>query len=263
MKTKKAVRRGGPNNTTDKILSRLSGVRKSGSGWLARCPAHEDRNASLSLKITPEGRLLAHCFAGCTFEEIRLALGLSGEHFFPSSRTTETGGPTPEQIEAQKKAARLWQGAKPAREDHPYLSKKQIAPHHSRQIDDSLMIPLQDSSGQLRNLQFISPDGTKRFLRGGRNKGLFTVLGEPSETGRVFIAEGFATAATIHELTGKPCFVAFSASNLPAVAQVVRRSFPEAEIVLAADSDPAGVRFSKQAAREVGGLIAYAGKGVR
>ncbi|MHB8368811.1 MAG: toprim domain-containing protein [Leptospirales bacterium] len=259
MNTKKAAPPDGPSNTTEDILSRLQGVRKSGQGWTARCPAHEDRNQSLSLRITETGRLLAHCFAGCSFDEIREALGLTGERFSPSHRTIEEG-PTPEQVEAQAKAVRIWKGAKPAREDHPYIVRKKILPHQARQFKEILLIPLQDSSGTLWNLQFIHTDGAKRFLRGGMTKGLFTLIGEPSEAGRLYLAEGFATAATVHELTGRPVFVAFSASNLPAVAQVVRRAFPGAEIVLAADADPAGERYSEEAARSIDGLICYAGR---
>jgi len=259
MDAKKAARQDGQNNTLEGILSQLQGVRKSGQGWIARCPAHDDRNASLSLKITEEGRLLAHCFSGCSFQEIREALGLVGERFAPSPLQEETG-PTPEQLEAQAKAVRLWTGARPANPSHPYIVRKKILPHHARQIGTSLVVPLQDSTGDLWNLQFIHPDGTKRFLKGGVTKGLFTVMGEPSEGGRIYITEGFATAATVHELTGRPCFVAFTASNFPSVAQLVRKAFPGAEIVLAADDDPAGERYSEQAAREIGGLIAYAGR---
>ncbi len=247
-------------NHITEILESLH-ARRSGSGWIARCPAHDDKAPSLSLKITETGRLLAYCHAGCTFDEIRQALGLAGERFTSSNNSNNSGSnPTPEQIEAQGKALRIWKNSKPARMDHPYLLRKKIQPHQLRQITDSLIIPLQDSSGDLWNLQFVHTDGTKRFLRGGRTKSLFTVLGEPSSEGRIYIAEGFATGATIHELTGKPVFVAFSASNLPAVALTVRQAFPKAEIVLAADSDEAGERYSEAAAREINGLVAYAGR---
>lgn len=168
--------------------------------------------------------------------------------------------PTPAQLEAQAKAVRIWQNSKPANPGHPYLVRKKIQPHHARQIGNSLMVPLQDAGGDLWNIQFIHPDGTKRFLRGGKTKDLFSMIGEPSDNGRLFISEGVATGATISELTGRPCFVAFSASNLPAVAQVVRKAFPEAQVVLCADADPVGEKYSEQAAREVGGLIAYAGR---
>ena len=248
------------SNDITAVLESLH-ARRSGQGWVLRCPAHEDRNASLSITITPEGRLLAHCFAGCSFDEIRRGLGLTGERFEASPRKIETG-PTPEQLEAQKKALRIWKGAKPANPLHPYLLRKKIQAHHARQIGTSIIVPMQDSSGYLWNLQFIHEAGAKRFLRGGVTKSLFTVIGEPSNAGRIYIAEGFATAATIHTLTGRACFVAFSASNLPSVALTIRRAFPESEIVLCADGDEAGKRYSEAAARSIDGLVAYAGGAV-
>jgi putative DNA primase/helicase len=60
----------------DDVLSRLEGVRRSGDGWVARCPCHDDREPSLSIGEGDDGRLLLKCFAGCSFEELRGALGL-------------------------------------------------------------------------------------------------------------------------------------------------------------------------------------------
>jgi hypothetical protein len=57
------------------VLSRLDAVRRSGPGWVARCPAHEDREPSLSIGIGREGNVLLHCFAGCAFVDIIAALG--------------------------------------------------------------------------------------------------------------------------------------------------------------------------------------------
>lgn len=58
------------------VLGRLDGVRRCGDGWLARCPAHEDRDPSLSLREAADGRVLLHCHAGCSFEAILAALGM-------------------------------------------------------------------------------------------------------------------------------------------------------------------------------------------
>ena len=65
-------------------LERVTGYRpvKSGDGYKARCPCHEDRNPSLSVKMN--GRLLLHCFAGCSYDRIVAALGLTPE--LPSNR---------------------------------------------------------------------------------------------------------------------------------------------------------------------------------
>jgi hypothetical protein len=66
----------------DVFLARLSGVRRSGTGWIARCPAHKDRSPSLSVGEGRGGRVLVHCFAGCTAEAICAAIGISVSELF-------------------------------------------------------------------------------------------------------------------------------------------------------------------------------------
>ncbi|HVK05847.1 MAG TPA: hypothetical protein VM490_20415, partial [Armatimonadaceae bacterium] len=67
----------------DRVLARLSDARRQGAngdggrGWLARCPAHEDREPSLSVSSGNDGRVLLKCFAGCRPEAITAALGLT------------------------------------------------------------------------------------------------------------------------------------------------------------------------------------------
>jgi putative DNA primase/helicase len=63
--------------TVEALLARLDRVRRSGDGWMARCPAHEDTTPSLSLAVGESGRPLVHCFAGCTPDAILRALGLT------------------------------------------------------------------------------------------------------------------------------------------------------------------------------------------
>jgi hypothetical protein len=65
------------------VIERLKKVRKSGSGWTALCPAHEDRDASLSLGEGADGRVLVTCHAGCSFEDIAGAIGMAAADFFP------------------------------------------------------------------------------------------------------------------------------------------------------------------------------------
>jgi len=64
--------------TVDDILPRLLGVRRTRSGWVARCPAHDDQHQSLSIGIGATGKVLLKCHAGCSFQEILGALGISG-----------------------------------------------------------------------------------------------------------------------------------------------------------------------------------------
>lgn len=66
------------------VLRRLEGVKRSGGGYSARCPAHEDKNASLSVKQGDNGGIVLHCHAGCTPEQVVGALGLSMKDLFPN-----------------------------------------------------------------------------------------------------------------------------------------------------------------------------------
>src|ERR1700730_1080662 len=59
------------------FIGRLSNVRKSGKGWTARCPAHEDKKNSLSINQGNDGRILLKCFAGCDVNDVCAALNLT------------------------------------------------------------------------------------------------------------------------------------------------------------------------------------------
>lgn len=67
----------GKNPALSRVLDRLSDVKRTGQGWMARCPAHRDERASLSIGVNSNGDVLLHCFAGCSVESIVDALGLS------------------------------------------------------------------------------------------------------------------------------------------------------------------------------------------
>ena len=70
----------------DLVLSRLEGVRKSSvKQFTARCPAHKDKHPSLSVSEGRDGRVLLHCFAGCTFDDIIAALGLRPRDLMPEA----------------------------------------------------------------------------------------------------------------------------------------------------------------------------------
>jgi hypothetical protein len=68
----------------DTLLSRLIKVKRTGNGrYLACCPAHLDKNPSLTVRETDDGRILVHCFAGCSVEEVLHAVGLEFDSLFP------------------------------------------------------------------------------------------------------------------------------------------------------------------------------------
>ena len=74
--------------TAEEFLERLEGVKRSGEGWMAKCPAHEDRSASLAVANGRNGGTILHCFAGCTPYEITGAVGVQMADLFPPKVTT-------------------------------------------------------------------------------------------------------------------------------------------------------------------------------
>ncbi|MHB8949182.1 MAG: toprim domain-containing protein [Rhodoferax sp.] len=163
------------------------------------------------------------------------------------------------QAAARDKAQRLWGRAKPATNAHPYLQRKQINAYGIKQLRDMLLIPARDVSGALQTLQFISADGSKRFLTGGRVNGCYCAIGKPIDS--LLIAEGYATAATLFEATGQAVAACFSCGNMEAVARALRCKFPRLKLILCADNDAhtpgnPGLTKAREAARAIGGFLA-------
>ena len=70
--------------TVDTLISRLDKVRRTGRGtWIACCPAHADKSPSLTIRETDDGKVLLHCFTGCSALEIIDAVGLEMSDLFP------------------------------------------------------------------------------------------------------------------------------------------------------------------------------------
>ena len=160
---------------------------------------------------------------------------------------------------ARHRAAKLWATARPATNAHPYLQRKAIHAYGIRQLRDMLLVPARDVHGELHTLQFISADGSKRYLTGGRIAGCYFAIGKPRD--RLLLAEGLATGSTLHQATGDAVAVCFSCGNLLQVAKALRSKFPRICLVLCADNDQdtagnPGVTYAKAAAMAVGGFLA-------
>ena len=150
----------------------------------------------------------------------------------------------------------IWINAGAASSDHPYLARKGVQPHGARVTGDGrLIVPLYDADGQLSSLQYISADGDKKYHQGGATGSCFWSIGVPAQGDQVYLAEGFATAATIHEITGKAVFVAYSASNLLHVTGILRDQFDQVVIVADNDKSGVGLNYAEQAAAKYGARI--------
>jgi hypothetical protein len=66
------------------VLDLLEGVKAQPGSWSARCPAHEDRHNSLSVREAEDGKVLVHCFAGCSPENVVASVGLEMRDLFPA-----------------------------------------------------------------------------------------------------------------------------------------------------------------------------------
>ncbi|MAT50301.1 MAG: hypothetical protein CMK32_03845, partial [Porticoccaceae bacterium] len=157
-------------------------------------------------------------------------------------------------VDAFFTAHRQYQGADP--EQVPY-SFRYIKP-------GTLAVPFRDIDRKLWSVQLIFPSGTKSFFRGSRKQATFHLLGTAPRASKrrktVWMAEGYATAATVHELTQCPTVMAIDAGNLLPVAKAVRKLWPAVDIAFAADNDAdkpgnPGVTAATAAAQAVGGYV--------
>lgn len=137
---------------------------------------------------------------------------------------------------AAEYANRLWRDARRAAPDHPYLIAKGVRPHSLRQSGDLLLVPLY-LNGELVNLQRIGPDGVKRFLYGGIIKGAYSPLGVITAGEKLYLCEGWATGATLHEETGAAVACAMNAGNLLEAGRRLQRLHPDAVLIVAGDDD--------------------------
>jgi hypothetical protein len=120
------------------------------------------------------------------------------------------------------------------------------------------VVPLYSKEGKLSSLQYIAHDGVKMYHSGAQSGGNFWMLGTMDEPGPLYVAEGFATAATIHEVTKRPCVIAYSANNLPPVVGTLRELYGDAQdVVIVADNDKSGtgINHANQASAKHGARV--------
>ncbi len=151
--------------------------------------------------------------------------------------------PSPEEkYQAGRDAARrMLDESVPCPPDFPYLVKKGVKPHEGVKFHaptGNMLVPLVDEHGALWSVQRISADGTKKINDGGRLSG--NAFFFPGDTATVYLAEGYATAATVNELTGATTVMGISSGNMPAVAAFLARKLPAATLIVAGDNDDAG-----------------------
>lgn len=257
-----------------RAIAHALGGQVSGREVLCPTPGHSSRDRGTAIRLAPgapDGLLVAS-FNGGQAEALAVKDALRAAGILPAfdgTRRELTAAEKlaikralaereQEKLQAQAGAAqiarkRLTQ-AVPADAGHLYLFRKRIAPERLWQAGDRLLVPVTDQTGTVWNIQTIAPDGDKRFLKGGRTKGVFWFSGKAND--RLVIGEGMATVAAIRRATGLPVIAALSAHNLPTVAALVRAKCPDLHITIAADDDAAGMKAAREAAETTGASLA-------
>ena len=155
-----------------------------------------------------------------------------------------------ERAEAAKKATAkiedTWNRAKPC-PNHPYLEGKGIrnvkvlrSLIDPQTRETMLLIPMRNARKELRNIQRIWPDGTrKQMWQPAGSVGLYDTIGAKrfQEAKTLYVCEGWATGWSVHLATDCAVIVAFFDGGLRVVGKAIQKKFPEAEIIIAADND--------------------------
>ncbi|ESL74431.1 hypothetical protein L423_03843, partial [Enterobacter roggenkampii] len=163
--------------------------------------------------------------------------------------------------------ARLYAGMRQSvtRGESEYLQSKGLTGFkYPLMPDGSLLLELVDESGAVAAAQTITPHGEKRLLTGSAKRGAYHAVNAPEQPQSVLIAEGLATALSVHLMRPEALTVAaIDAGNLLPVAEVMCRMYPAAQIVIAADNDHqqdeqanTGKDAAEKAALSVAGWVA-------
>lgn len=172
--------------------------------------------------------------------------------------------------ETSKKANEIWPGLEISI-DSVYYKNKQISdPHGTRMKDGIIHVPVCDADGKIWGLQKIYADGKKFFLTGTKKRGNFHVLrkGAGINNGEnIYVCEGFATGASIHQATNQTVVVAFDSGNLEPVCDALRAKYDQSPLIICGDDDvftkrPDGTPFNAGRDKATSAAQKYLGEAI-
>jgi len=149
---------------------------------------------------------------------------------------------------AAHQAAEIWESAQVASDDHPYLARKHVPNIAGLRVapDGRLIAPCY-YNGEISGLQYIDVDGGKLWMKGSKSGGAWWHIGDLESASTIYMAEGVATAISIHQASGCPVIIAFSANNLPQISNTYQPKLNQ-KIIIIADNDESGTgeRYAKE-----------------
>ncbi|MBJ2032589.1 DUF5710 domain-containing protein [Escherichia coli] len=169
-----------------------------------------------------------------------------------------------QQYNKQAGYARSYLNGLPQATAHEYLTRKGIraAPGVRLNNKNELVIPFSNGRGEIRLYQRIPVTGGKdaRILKGSEKSGNWFAFGTPENGRPLLFAEGYATAASLHEATGHPVLMTIDADNMINVAKNARKIWTDSPFVFCADNDHQrkinkGVSSAKKAAASTHGEV--------
>lgn len=148
--------------------------------------------------------------------------------------------------DAADEALAFWRTCKPINEVHPYLEAKGVKAYGTRQGSGSrfglgdvpcVIVPIADSEGKPLSLQAIRADGERRFWPNSTHEGGHFLVGVDDGASPIIFAEGYSTAATLHEATGLPVVVTLNTSNMAHVGRWASHKYAGRDMIVAGDDD--------------------------
>lgn len=237
------------------VVGKVVALRPRGAEMIGLCPFHAEKTPSFHV-VPAKG--FAHCF-GCgwhgdaldfvaavqgldTKDAIAALTGGVSYSLTPAEKAERTKAMKARE-DAQAKARQMatdaarakWEAAQPANDLHPYLVRKGVPAHGCRIDGDNLLLPIYGSDGEIQSVQTIAPDGDKKFAKGAPTKAGRDYIGV--HLGRTIIAEGYATAASIHAAMPDQVCIAYSKSNMHVIAHELAAA--GVSIMLASDTNAA------------------------
>lgn len=224
-----------PSEPVARLLAKLDGIRRNGTGWMARCPAHEDRQASLSVTAGDDGRALLYCHAGCNVEAVTGAAGIATADLFEPrdvsvTRTTSRRREVPPDAPPTLYAIRGADG-------------------------EPVAVHVRTDTPEGKRMAWRLPDGTSG-LNGTASKDLPLFGSEHlpkwDTTRPVIVAEGEKAAVALLEAGFRAVGTVTGAATAPSVA--VLQSLRGHHVALWPDNDDAGRKHMHKLAERLAGI---------
>jgi hypothetical protein len=224
-----------------RVLERLDGVKRAGSGYIARCPAHDDRNPSLSVRLGDHGRVLLKCHAGCDYAAIVAAVGIEREHDDPRPAPRPEPGAGFERADDAIEAYRHKLGREAARW------------YYRDRAGDPVGIMLRwNPPGGRKELRPVFRIGDRWHLTYPECRPLYALDAlRARSSDRVYLAEGEKCAEV---LASCGLLATTSAGGAEAAGRADWSPLAGREVVILPDADDAGRKYARDAAALLGQL---------